>query len=123
MPSLYSNFVNWENSFNTETVSLKRLVETSGRMGSTTTTSSTVGDIVASIQPLKLSDSINLPEGERNRIAFKIYTKDENIRQDDIIERSDGSSFQIKKPLLPYYVNGLLHHYYGFLYNIDEGLL
>ena len=125
MPQLPQNDIfNWLNSFNSETVKISRISKAWTGLRSPVITKTEVSDnVLMSIQPLKESDIIQLPEGERDKIAFKVYTKYAGIQSNDIITRQDGTNYQIKRPPLPWRVYNQLHHYYGFLYKVDEELL
>ena len=117
--SIYDFAFEWDNLFNIQTVELYRDHTTYDRDTGETTTPALVDEIEASIQPLNESDLISLPEGDREREIFKIYTKFDDLQKDDIITYL-SHDYKIKKPPQPWMVLSQLHHYKAFMYKVER---
>lgn len=120
MPNLRKNWAfNWIDQFNSETVELYRETITYNSDGSDDITLSKINNITISMQPISETDLVTLPEGDRERVAFKIYTNYTSLQTNDIIRRL-GVDYKIKYPPMPWYIDGTLHHYKTFVYNIEN---
>lgn len=115
----YDFIFNWENSLNTETVELRRKTIVATDYGSETITEAKIADITVSIQPISNTDLLNLQEGDRERVVYVMYTKYSSIDTEDLIKRFN-IKYQVKKPPMPWYILGQLHHYKVFLYKIEN---
>jgi len=121
MPN-YSNFsyaFDWDNSFNSETVELRRETLVYDEFGADNPTEAKVADITASIQPFYETDLENLPAGDREENVYVIYSKYENLRANDILVRF-GDRYKIKSPPMPWYPTGVFHHSKSFAKKIEN---
>ena len=119
MPQLPTISANWQSNFNSETVELYRKTITYGKYGKETISETKVDDIVASIQPIIDTDLINLQEGDREKVQFKMYTNYSYLLAEDIIVHVNGRN-QIMQPPLNWRASGALHHYKCYLYKIEN---
>lgn len=117
--SQYDYAFNWNNAFNSETVELRRETLTYDEDGADNIVEAKVADITVSFQPASETDLLNLPEGDREKNVFTIYSKYEDLRTEDILVRFN-ERYKIKSPPMPWYPTGVFHHSKSFAYEIEN---
>lgn len=113
-----SRYFKFLNKFNSQKVTLYRDTITYLSDDSETITQTKIADIIASVQPLSDSDMQSIPEGDREIIIKKIYTR-YDIKKDDIIKNDEGD-FKVKRPPFRHIFLGQLHHCKAIAYKIEK---
>ncbi len=75
--------------------------------------------IKANLQPLTEKELQMLPEGDRVREAYKIYTKTELKKNDIIVRNLDGEVFELRKIAKWVDFTGRINHYKAIVLILD----